>query len=116
MYVPENPPPPPGGSPFGFFQPRRNAGETLDEVRFDHLQHSGYRSQNRYPFALKRLCQISGAQARIIINHGSQQGWNPDPHELAEYVTEGQRVQDPQRMNEALISEILLHLAFDGSQ
>ena len=50
------------------------------------------------------------------MDHRTQEWRNPDPHELAEYMAERQRVQNPERMKGALKLEILLHLAFDGAQ
>ena len=41
-----------------------------------------------------------------------QQRRNPKPHELAEDVTERQRMQNAQRMNEALVAQVLGYLLF----
>ncbi len=39
---------------------------------------------------------------------------NPQAHELPEDMAERQRVQKAQRMHEALVRQIFLHLALDG--
>ena len=53
-------------------------------------------------------------QARFKVHFGAEERRNPQGHELAEDVAERQSVQKMQRVKDAFVLEILLHLGFDG--
>jgi hypothetical protein len=53
-------------------------------------------------------------QAAFEMHLGGHQRRNPQAHELPEDMAERQRVQKAQRMHQALVAQILLHLALDG--
>ena len=48
------------------------------------------------------------------MDDGAEERWNPETHELAEDVAERQRVQKVERVEDALVLQVLLHLALDG--
>ena len=47
-------------------------------------------------------------------HRGSDQGRNEDSHELPKYMAQWEQIEKAQRMEDPLVSEILLYLAFDG--
>ena len=53
-------------------------------------------------------------QAVFKVDLRYQQRRNPQPHKLAEDVAERQRMQNAQRMHQALVAQVLGHLLFQG--
>ena len=54
--------------------------------------------------------QARRLQAVFKMHLGRQQGWNPEAHELAKYVAQRQGMQNPQRVNQARVAQVLGHL------
>jgi hypothetical protein len=65
-------------------------------------------------FAADGLDEALRLEARFEMNFCAEDRRDPQTHELAEDMAEGQRVQKVQRVEDALVLEVLLHLGLDG--
>ena len=70
--------------------------------------------ENRDAFEADAIDQARGFELCLEVDFGGKQRGRPEAHELAEDVAERKAVEKAQRVNEALVAQILLHLALDG--
>ena len=77
------------------------------------LQRARDRNEDRDAFETEAVDHARGFELGIEVDLGSEQRGRPKAHELAEDVAERKAVEEAQRVEDALVAEILLHLALD---
>ena len=80
----------------------------------EQIEHPGNRRHHRDPLLVHKPHQAWRLQAVFEVDLRRQQRRNPQAHELAKNVAERQRMQNAQRMNEALVAQVLADLLFQG--
>ena len=114
MHGAEAPPPFPDRLAPGGGQTLRKPRKLRLQPASQQIEHPRNRRQNRDPLLVHEPGQARRLQAVFKVDLRCQQRRNPQPHELAKDVAERQRMQNAQRMNQALVAQVLGHLLFQG--
>ncbi len=85
-------------------------------MRAQELQRARDRDEDGDAFETNAVDEAGRLELGLEVDFGGEKRRRPEAHELAEDVTERKAVQKPQRMNDALVAKILLHLALDGGR
>src|SRR5579875_1017084 len=88
----------------------------VEEMAAQDVEHARYRDEERDAFVMDGLDEVVCLQARVEVDFRAEKRRNPEPHELAEDVTEGQSMQEAQRMYKTLVAQVLLHFLLDGCE
>ncbi len=83
-------------------------------MRFEQRQHARHGGQHRNALAADGLNQLGRHQATLEMHLGGKDGWDPQPHHLAEDMAQRQGVQKTQGMEGLLIAHVGLRAVGDG--
>ena len=90
------------------------SGKLRLHVAAQQVKHPGNRRHHRDPLLVHKPDQAWRLQAVFKMNLRRQQRRNPQAHELPKDVAKRQRMQNAQRVNEALVAQVLADLLFQG--
>ncbi len=85
------------------------------KMGFEEGQDAGHGGEDRDPLGADELDEARRRQPALKVKFSLEDGWNPEPHGLAEDVAERQRVQNAQGMDKALVAHIRLGTFFNGT-
>ena len=114
MHVAEAPPPAPDALPCEASRRSGRWGTRASSSARSRSRTRGTASQYGDAVAADQLQQARRLQTAFEMHLRGHQRRNPQSHELPEDMAERQRVQEAQRMHDALVGQIFLHLALDG--
>ena len=85
-----------------------------DKVRSQQMEHARHGDEDGDAFAVDEVDGALGFELIDEVGFGGEEWGDPEAHELAEDVAEGEGVEETQRVNEALVAAVLCDLVFDG--
>jgi hypothetical protein len=98
----------------GGFKLGGEGGEAGEEVGAEQLEDAGDGDEDGDAFAADEVDDSTGFELVGEMDLSGEKRWKPKAHELSEDVAEGNGVEEAEGMEDALVFEILLHLALDG--
>ncbi len=90
------------------------AGKLSFDPAPQQIEHPRNRRQYRDALLLDQPGQARRLQPVFKMHFRHQQRWNPKPHELPEDMAERKRMQNPQRMHQPLVAQVLANFLFQG--
>ena len=89
-------------------------GEAGEQVGAQEMQDAGDGDEDGDALAADEVGHAGGVELIGEVDFGGEEGGDPEAHELAEDVAEGQGVEEAQGMEAAFVAAIFGDLVFDG--